>query len=79
MLYIKVVTAILFDEDSNAYLDARRLSHLKRMHELIEPLNKSDLVQALHAEYDRFRLEFELHLNRCYCCQARNINKGDTE
>jgi DNA-binding PadR family transcriptional regulator len=60
LLFSKVVTAILVDEDPNIYLDAQRLSHLKRMHELTELRNKSALAQALQADYDLFRLEAEL-------------------
>jgi DNA-binding PadR family transcriptional regulator len=59
-LFTKVVTAIIVDEDPNIYLDAQRLSHLKRMHELTELRNESDLAQALQADYDLFRLEAEL-------------------
>lgn len=60
MLFTKVVTAILIDEDPNIYLDAQRLSHLERMHELTEIRNNGGLSQVLQADYDLFRLEAEL-------------------
>ena len=59
-LFAKVITAIIVDADPNIYLDAQRLSHLKRMHGLTELRNRSGLAQALQADYDLFRLEAEL-------------------
>jgi DNA-binding PadR family transcriptional regulator len=60
MLFTKVVTAILVDEDPNICLDAQRLSHLQRMHELTNIRNEGNLSQTLQADYDLFRLEAEL-------------------
>lgn len=60
VLFTKVVTSILVDEDPNVYLDAQRVSHLKRMHELTEQRNDGDLSQALQADYDLFHLEADL-------------------
>lgn len=60
VLYTKVVTAILVDQDPNVYLDAQRVAHLARMHELTEMRSSGDLSQALRADYDLFHLEADL-------------------
>jgi DNA-binding PadR family transcriptional regulator len=60
VLYSKVVTSLLVDEDPGQYLDSQRMSHLKRMHELTVIRDGGDPAQILQADYDLFHLEADL-------------------
>ena len=60
ILYTKVITSILVDEDPNYCLDSQRIAHLKRMHELTELRDSSEPSLVLQVDYDLFHLEADL-------------------
>ncbi|GAA4496035.1 PadR family transcriptional regulator [Actinoallomurus oryzae] len=60
VLFTKVVLALLLDRDAEAYLDAQRAAHLKRMRELTDTKRNGDLVDALLADHGLFHLESDL-------------------
>ncbi|TQF03499.1 PadR family transcriptional regulator [Kitasatospora acidiphila] len=60
VLFTKVVLALLLDRDAAGYLDAQRLSHLRRMRELTEVRRSGPLVDRLLADHGLFHLEADL-------------------
>jgi DNA-binding PadR family transcriptional regulator len=60
VLFTKVVTAILVDEDPDIFLDAQRATHIARMRELTIQRRTGDLAQTLQADYALFHLEADL-------------------
>lgn len=60
VLFTKVVTAILVDEEPDIFLDAQRAAHIARMRELTKQRQAGDLAQMLQADYALFHLEADL-------------------
>ncbi|MDH6141662.1 MULTISPECIES: PadR family transcriptional regulator [Kitasatospora] len=60
VLFTKVVLALLLDRDAAGYLDAQRLSHMRRMRELTEVRRSGPLVDRLLADHGLFHLEADL-------------------
>ena len=60
VLFAKVVLALLLERPAEAYLDAQRAAHLRRMRELTEVKRTGSLVDALLADHALFRLEADL-------------------
>jgi DNA-binding PadR family transcriptional regulator len=60
VLFTKVVTAILLDQEPNTYLDAQRTVHIERMRELTAMRRTGELAQLLRADYALFHLEADL-------------------
>jgi DNA-binding PadR family transcriptional regulator len=60
VLFSKVVLALMLGKPADAYLDAQRAAHLRRMHELTELKRSSDLADALLADHGLFHLEADL-------------------
>lgn len=60
VLFAKVVLALMLDRPAEAYLDAQRAAHLRRMHELTELKRTGGLMDALLADHGLFHLEADL-------------------
>ena len=60
VLFAKVVLALMLGRPAEAYLDAQRAAHLRRMHELTELKRTSGLMDALLADHGLFHLEADL-------------------
>ncbi len=60
VLFTKVVLALMLDRDAEAYLDAQRAEHLRRMRELTEIRRSGPLVDKLLADHGLFHLEADL-------------------
>ncbi|MGI8330480.1 PadR family transcriptional regulator [Actinomadura scrupuli] len=60
VLFTKVVLALMLDRDAEAYLDAQRAAHLRRMRELTEIKRTGPLVDRLLADHGLFHLEADL-------------------
>ena len=59
-LFAKVTLALMLDCPADSYLDAQRISHMKRMHELTELKTTGSLVDRMLADYGLFHLEADL-------------------
>jgi DNA-binding PadR family transcriptional regulator len=59
-LFAKVTLALMLGRPANSYLDAQRLAHLKRMHELTQLKGAGSLVDTMLADYGLFHLEADL-------------------
>jgi DNA-binding PadR family transcriptional regulator len=60
VLFAKVTLALMLGKPAESYLDAQRLVHLKRMHELTQLKGAGSLVDTLLADYGLFHLEADL-------------------
>jgi DNA-binding PadR family transcriptional regulator len=60
VLFTKVVLALLLGRDAQAYLDAQRAAHLRRMRELTEIKRTGPLIDKLLADHGLFHLEADL-------------------
>jgi len=60
VLFAKVVLALMLDRPAEAYLDAQRAAHLRRMRELTELKRTGNLMDALLADHGLFHLEADL-------------------
>lgn len=60
VLFAKVVLALMSGRSAEAYLDAQRSAHLRRMRELTEIKRKGEVVDALLADHGLFHLEADL-------------------
>lgn len=60
VLFSKVVLALMLGRNAEAYLDAQRDAHLRRMRELTEIKRNGGLVDALLADHGMFHLEADL-------------------
>jgi DNA-binding PadR family transcriptional regulator len=60
VLFAKVVLALMLGRPAEAYLDAQRAAHLRRMHELTELKRVVGLMDALLADHGLFHLEADL-------------------
>jgi DNA-binding PadR family transcriptional regulator len=59
-LFVKVVLSLMLGRPAEAYLDAQRTAHLRRMRELTELKQRGDLVDALLADHGLFHLDADL-------------------
>jgi DNA-binding PadR family transcriptional regulator len=59
-LFAKVTLALMLGRPADRYLDAQRLAHLKRMHELTLLKGAGSLVDTMLADYGLFHLEADL-------------------
>ncbi len=59
-LFAKVTLALMLGRPADSYLDAQRLAHLKRMHELTQLKGAGSLVDTMLADYGLFHLEADL-------------------
>jgi len=59
-LFVKVVLSLMLGRPTEAYLDAQRTAHLRRMRELTELKQRGDLVDALLADHGLFHLDADL-------------------
>src|SRR5580700_6672356 len=59
-LFVKVVLSLMLGRHAEAYLDAQRATHLRRMRELTELKQRDSLVDALLADHGLFHLEADL-------------------
>jgi DNA-binding PadR family transcriptional regulator len=59
-LFAKVTLALMLGRPADSYLDAQRLAHLKRMHELTQLKSAGSLVDTMLADYGLFHLEADL-------------------
>ena len=59
-LFVKVVLSLMLGRPAEAYLDAQRTAHLRRMRELTELKQRGDLVYALLADHGLFHLDADL-------------------
>lgn len=59
-LFAKVTLALMLGRPADSYLDAQRLAHLKRMHELTQLKGAGSLPDTLLADYGLFHLEADL-------------------
>ena len=59
-LFVKVVLSLMLGRPAEAYLDAQRAAHLRRMRELTELKQRDSLVDALLADHGLFHLEADL-------------------
>jgi DNA-binding PadR family transcriptional regulator len=60
VLFTKVVLALMLDRPADAYLDAQRAAHLRRMRELTNLRRDGGVVDALLADHALFHLEADL-------------------
>lgn len=60
VLFSKVVLALMLGRPAEAYLDAQRSAHLRRMRELTEIKRTGSLMDALLADHSLFHLEADL-------------------
>ena len=59
-LFVKVVLSLMLGRRAEAYLDAQRAAHLRRMRELTDLKQRGTLVDALLADHGLFHLEADL-------------------
>ena len=60
LLFIKVVLALLLDDDAAPLLDAQRRAHIARMRELTAFRRSAPLAEALLADHAIYHLEADL-------------------
>ncbi len=60
VLFVKVVLSLMSGRSVEAYLDAQRAAHLRRMHELIKLRRNGGAVDSLLADYGVFHLEADI-------------------
>jgi DNA-binding PadR family transcriptional regulator len=60
VLFAKVVLALMLGRSAEAYLDAQRSAHLRRMRELTAVRRKGAVIDALLADHALFHLEADL-------------------
>jgi DNA-binding PadR family transcriptional regulator len=60
LLFTKVVLALMLGRPAEAYLDAQRIAHLRRMRDLTEIKRTGGLMDGLLADHGLFHLEADL-------------------